>query len=326
MGGIGKTTIAREIFNSHASVSKFKHMSFLQIHRESFSSSSNIQGWLAWSLQLRKQLMRDLLHVDSSGSTDYKNWYQKVNMVGPVMIVVDNVYDLEQLNGLVPFLACLHPGSRMIVTSRDWRILKDVVGRDGIKHFIFDVPLLSLQHTSMLFNWYAFHSMEAEEDLEGFAKDIVEACGGLPLALKVSGSSLFDKRMGEDRETIWIEARDAIRRSRDVMDVLRWSYDILSEADQRMFVDTACLFNNETLDEALAYWRSCKDCVSCDGMGTPYTSFQNLIDRNLVSCNYYKQIKVHDLLVELGEEIGKMAKTHFTKGNTGEVALRRKEF
>ena len=178
----------------------------------------------------------------------------------------------------------------------------------------------------MLFNWHAFQAKEAPEEYRDLAQDVVKACGGLPLALKVIGSSLFDKRSDEDKETIWVEAGDAMRQNKDVMDVLRWSYDSLLKVEKRMFVDITCLFNNKSRDEAMSFWRSCKECVSCGGIATPHTSLQNLIDKNLVFSVYRNGVlKAHDLLVELGEEVGKMTKTHLTKGNIGEVAFTKKQ-
>ena len=137
---------------------------------------------------------------------------------------------------------------------------------------------------------------------------------------------MFDKKSNKDKETIWVEAGDAMRHSKDVMDELRWSYDNLLKVEKHMFVDITCLFNNKSLDEALSFWRGCKECVSCGGVVTPHTSLQNLIDKNLVFYDHLDGVlKVHDLLVELGEDIGKMIKTHFTKGNIGEVAFTKKQ-
>lgn len=127
------------------------------------------------------------MHVDSSELTNYKNWLQKVIDVEPVMIVVDNVYELEQLSVLLYFPIDLHPGNYMIMISRNCGILNNVVVRAEVEYFIFNVSLLYPCYAIMLFNWHALNSMEVEKGPEGFAKDIAEACGGLPLALKVSG-------------------------------------------------------------------------------------------------------------------------------------------
>ncbi|KAG0583310.1 hypothetical protein KC19_3G125800 [Ceratodon purpureus] len=272
MGGVGKTTLAREIYNHFVVEKKFRNMTFLEIHRD--SSTSDVR-------ELQKQLLWDLLRVQTSTSNDYSSWFRKVASVGPVLIVVDNVYKLNQFEALVPFVSDLHPGSRIIVTSRDRSVFYNVASRTKLEHYLYDVSTLDVEESNMLFNWHAFQGNEAPEELKGVAKEVVEGCSGLPLALKVVGSSLFDVRFDEYSEAIWLEAVYALRQNPDVKEVLKWSYDHLSKPEKHMFLDIACLFCDHKVEEALAYWRSCQDCTSCGGVQTPHTSLRSLINKNL---------------------------------------------
>ncbi|KAG0626427.1 hypothetical protein M758_2G125000 [Ceratodon purpureus] len=251
MGGVGKTMLAREIYNHFVAEKKFRNMTFLEIHRD--SSNSDVEVRSTWVRELQKQLLWDLLRVQTSTSNDYSSWFRKIASVGPVLIVVDNVYKLNQFEALVPFVNDLHPGSRIIVTSRDWSVLNNVGGRTKPKHCLYDVSTLGVEESNMLFNWHAFQADEAPEEFKGVAKDVVEGCGGLPLALKVVGSSLFDVRSDEDSEAIWLGAVHALRQNPDVKGVLKWSYDYLSKPEKHMFLDIACLFCNRNVEEALAY-------------------------------------------------------------------------
>ncbi|KAG0627123.1 hypothetical protein M758_2G175500 [Ceratodon purpureus] len=322
MGGVGKTTLAREIYNHFVAKKKFRNMTFLEIHRD--SSTSDVEVRSTWVRELQKQLLWDLLRVQTSTSNDYSSWFRKIASVGPVLIVVDNVYKLNQFEVLVPFVNHLHPGSRIIVTSRDRSVFNNVAGRSKLKHCLYDVSTLGVEESSMLFNWHAFQADEAPEQLKGVAKEVVEGCGGLPLALKVVGSSLFDVRSDEDSEAIWLEAMRALRQNQDVKGVLKWSYDHLSKPEKHMFLDIACLFCNRQVEEALAYWRSCLNCTSCSGVQTPHTSLRSLINKNLVSVDCGTIFKVHDLLIDLGQEIGKKAKKHFVDGNA-EASIMKKQ-
>ncbi|KAG0623115.1 hypothetical protein M758_3G149500 [Ceratodon purpureus] len=321
MGGVGKTTLAREIYNHFVAEKKFWNMTFLEIHRD--SSTSDVEVRSTWVRELRKQLLWDLLRVQTSTSNDYSSWFRKVASVGPVLIVVDNVYNLGQFEALVPLVSDLHPGSRIIVTSRDRSVSNHVAGRSKLEHCLYDVSTLGVEESSMLFNWHAFQADEAPEELKGVAKEVVEGCGGLPLALKVIGSSLFDVRPDEDSEAIWLEAVHALRQNPDVKGVLKWSYDHLSKPEKHMFLDIACLFCNRGVEEALAYWRSCLNCTSCSGVQTPHTSLRSLINKNLVSGR--TTLRVHDLLVDLGQEIGKKAKRHFVNGTIAEASIMKKQ-
>ncbi|KAG0583652.1 hypothetical protein KC19_3G152200 [Ceratodon purpureus] len=328
MGGVGKTTLAREIYNHFVAEKKFRNMTFLEIHRD--SSTSDVEVRSTWVRELQKQLLWDLLRVQTSTSNDYSSWFRKVASVGPVLIVVDNVYKVGQFEALVPFVNDIPPGSRIIVTSRDRSVFNNVAGRSKLEHCLYDVSTLGVEESSMLFNWHAFQADEAPQELQGVAKDVVEGCGGLPLALKVVGSSLFDVRSDEDSEAIWLEAVHALRQNPDVKGVLKWSYDHLSKPEKHMFLDIACLFSNHKVEEALAYWRSCEDCTSCDGVHTPCTSLRSLVNKNLVivHCGVYcgrPTFKVHDLLMDLGQEIGKKAKTHFVNGTNVEASIMKKQ-
>ncbi|KAG0590524.1 hypothetical protein KC19_1G106000 [Ceratodon purpureus] len=327
MGGVGKTTLAREIYNHFVAEKKFRNMTFLAIHRD--SSTLDVEVGSTWVRELQKQLLWDLLRVQTSTSNDYSSWFRKVASVGPVLIVVDNVYKLNQFEVLVPFLSDLHPGSRIIVTSRDRSVYNNVAGRSKLEHCLYDVSTLDVEESNLLFNWHAFQADEAPEEFEGVAKEVVEGCGGLPLALKVIGSSLFDARWDDDSEAIWLEAVHALRQNPDVKGVLKWSYDHLSKPEKHMFLDIACLFCNRGVEEALVYWRSCEDCTSCGGVRYPQTALRNLKNKNLVSvvrvnC-FLTTFKVHDLLIDLGQELGKKAKKHFVNGSVAEASIMMKQ-
>ncbi|KAG0582798.1 hypothetical protein KC19_3G086800 [Ceratodon purpureus] len=307
MGGVGKTTLAREIYNHLVVEKRFRHMTFLEIHRN--PSSSDVQIKRVQSTSLQEQLLWDLLHVNAT-TPNYRSSFQQVSSLGPVLIVIDNIHKLDEFEALVPFVGELHPGSRIIITSRDRSVFRKVGGRTNVEHFLFDVSTLDWHNSNILFNRYAFHSNEAPIKYKGIAKDVIKACGGLPLALKVMGSTLFEKISIEDEETIWLEFVDVLRGNMDVMDLLKWSYDNLSSVEKRMFVDITCLFCNESKAKALTYWRSCIYCGSCDGIKAPEMSLRNLVDKNIVHQDHHGILGVHDLLRDLGQDIGKELKSH----------------
>ncbi|KAG0583693.1 hypothetical protein KC19_3G155600 [Ceratodon purpureus] len=314
MGGVGKTTLAREIYNHYVTTNKFRCMSYLEIHQD--PSTSTLQDKPTWLKNLRKQLLWDLLRVQDTTpnhTSKYTIWFQKISIEGPVFIVIDDVHKLGQFEGLLPSTSILHPSSRIIVTSRDCSVLNNVIRHRNVLHHIYDVCSLDWDESNMLFNQHAFNNKKAPKAYKEIAKDVVKACGGLPLALKVIGSSLFDKRLDGDKETIWVEAKDVLRKSTNVMGVLKWSYDSLSESDKLMFLDITCIFYDKTMEEALACWEGCKNIISSSGACTLQTSLRNLIDKKLIVIRngYCKKIGVHDLLIDLGQEIAVKTKRHF---------------
>jgi hypothetical protein len=320
MGGVGKTALAREIYNQCATEKKFRHMTFLEIQRD--PSSSNVQIRHSGFGKMRGQLLWDLLRADNT-HLNYSARFEKVSTVGPVLIVVDYVDIESQLEALIPYTSALHPGSRVIVTTRDHSIVKRAAAKLKIKHDVYGVCPLGSDEANALFNWHAFQAKEAVQGFQELAMEVVASCGGLPLALKVIGSSLFDQTSDVDRETIWPEAVDALRKNGDVMGVLRWSYDNLGESEKLMFQDITCTFYGYTVKEALEYWGSRNGSSSCGGGSTPHTSLRTLMNKNLVEQGGVQMgyFRVHDLLRDLGKEVGMESRRHFVDERIEEVAF-----
>ena len=101
-------------------------------------------------------------------------------------------------------------GSCFIATSCDQHLLKLIARKPNF--YLHEVTPLECKDSKELFNWQAFGDEEAPYYFKMLAKDVNKGCGGLLLALKVVGSSLFGKMSNEDLECIWPKAIDAVRR------------------------------------------------------------------------------------------------------------------
>jgi hypothetical protein len=70
---------------------------------------------------------------------------------------------------------------------------------------------------------------------------VADACCGLPLALEVTGSFLFDKREERDLESTWLQTIKALSKDKNILNKLKISYNSLStKASKLMFLDIAC--------------------------------------------------------------------------------------
>jgi hypothetical protein len=216
MGGIGKTSLAKEIYNHYVGHKKFEAMSFLEVDS---NSSSSMQVGASLLDRLRKQVLWDLLEVPHGNQHNYEYWYYKLASGGPILLVLDNIHERSLFDELILDPTLLPHGSCIMVTSRDRQLLKNIGRKFDL--YLHEITPLRFDDGQELFNLHAFGSKEAPKELESLVNNIVITCGGLPLALKVVGSSLFDKRSEEDLEYIWPEAVDALKRDPSIMGVWR---------------------------------------------------------------------------------------------------------
>ena len=185
MGGMGKTTLAQEIFKRISN--NFEASSFIDNVRE----ETRNQGLVS----LQKQLLSKIL---MESEIKIWNFLEGINVIGnklrniKVLIVLDDVDGEEQLEALAGNHDWFGPGSRIIATSRDSHVLR----RRGMD-FIYTVNGLNDDDALELFSWSAFKKLHPEENYVDLSKDFVNYANGLPLALKVLGSLLYDKEIDE---------------------------------------------------------------------------------------------------------------------------------
>jgi hypothetical protein len=319
MGGIGKTTLALEIYNHLVSRRQFERYCFLKDVRSS------------QQLELQRQLMRDLGHhseVQRISPQDYKRafdgWISQ-----RVLVVVDDIDHSSQFADLIPDIEKLGPGSQIVITSRQKDVLKHAMGAATCQN-VYDVPLLSQSGSRCLFNRHAFLSETPSVGFADLAVFVADACDGHPLSLETIGASLFDKRKPGDRK-IWMEAVKALQGNEDVFGKLRSTYDRLpSDGDKAMFRDIACMLIGMEMEVALTIWKSCESCSGelCSTFETPDTALLRLMDRSLVRVDDIGRLRMHDVLRDMGRDIVKKEaqrpeeQTHLWDSTTAQKVLR----
>jgi hypothetical protein len=122
--------------------------------------------------------------------------------------------------------------------------------------------------------------------------DILWYANGLPLAIKVLGSFLLDREICE-----WKSALGRLRESpnKDIMDVLRLSFDGLEEMEKEIFLHIACFFNHLKVEYV-------KNVLNCCGLHADI-GLRVLIDKSLISIWGVEELEMHSLLSELGRKI-----------------------
>lgn len=231
IGGVGKTTLVKYIFN---------------LRRSDFSRScylSNIREKMDL-LCLQRQLLRDLLGIDEYiiNTTEGKRVLRDHLRGLRILIVLDGVDRIEQIDSLVDMDA-LEAGSLILLTSRD----KDLLTKYSSK--IYDVKTLNRRHAKGLFCRHAFLQFKPLEGYEALVEKILEICGGLPLSLEVFGGLLA----GNLEKSYWMLQlkKFSKRLPDDILDTLKVSYQNLNKKEKEMFLDIGCFLAGEEIELAV---------------------------------------------------------------------------
>ncbi|XP_039165627.1 TMV resistance protein N-like [Eucalyptus grandis] len=285
--GVGKTTLAKVVYNKMRSL--FQECSFLEDMKA--EEVKSLQERLIATLQKRR---REPLDSCSAGIKNMENSFSDMK----VLIVLDDVRDDQQIKRLVGKLTWFGPGSRIIVTTDNEKVLN---GYDEAVE-IYDVQPMEPHHALQLFRRYAFLG-EAPQDYEydSLSIDIVKAIGGLPMAIIHQASNLSKKR--NDKGT-WRYTSDHLknRLPEDISPCFMDSYESLHSHLQRMFLDIACFFIDK--DERIPpyMWKAC-DHYSPLGM-------DSLRKLHWLEKGENNELRMHNLIRDFGRDIIKRKVNH----------------
>ncbi|KAI4388866.1 hypothetical protein MLD38_001157 [Melastoma candidum] len=280
MGGVGKTTIARVVYDTIRF--EFDGCSFLANVSE-ISKKRGIE-------YLQEQLLRDILKDKKTRVNDV---YQGVSMIKKslssrkVLVVLDDVAESDQLAALAGNFHWFGPGSRVIITTRDQHLLF----QHGVGEF-FHPEKLDHDESLHLFSLRAFKRDRPPEMYLELSNEVVSYTGGLPLALTVLGSFLFGRSVDE-----WKSMLNRLKTTpvEKITNTLKISFDGLQEKEKKMFLDIACFFKGENKNRVMKIW---------DGCGfDPDIGVRVLLDKFLISIRDDQELWMHDLLQQMGWEI-----------------------
>ncbi|CAL2278849.1 unnamed protein product [Prunus armeniaca] len=281
LGGIGKTTIARAVYNTIAH--KFEGSCFLEnVHEE-----SKQHGGL---VKLQNIVLSKIL---GGKELEVTNVHEGVNVIKRrlskkrVLLIVDDVSQLDQLKKLVGSSEWFGSGSRIIITTRDKHLLTA-----HQVNLIYNVKELDDREAFDLFSTNAFPREKPSDDYVKLASTVVQYARGLPLALVVLGSLLCDASMEE-----WQDALNGYKKvpNPDIQETLEISYNSLEDLVKEIFLDIACFFKGENKDNVIQILQGC-------GLNPKY-GIKVLKEKALINVNDDNCIWMHDLVEEMGKEI-----------------------
>jgi len=282
MGGLGKTTTAKAIYNQIRR--KYVHRSFIESIRQVCEQES--KGYI----HLQEQLLLDVLKTEMKvNSTAAGTTLIEERLRGKsTLLVLDDVTKFEQVHALCGNRKWISSGSVFMVTSRDIRLLH-LLEVD----YIYKVEEMNENESLELFSWHAFREVTPTQDFIELSRNVVSYCGGLPLALEVLGSYLH-KRTKQDWKSVLSKLR--IIPNDHVQEKLRISFDGLQDEMERdIFLDICCFFIGKERGYVTEILNSC-------GLHADI-GITVLIERSLVRIEENNKLGMHDLVRDMGREI-----------------------
>nr|XP_016508751.1 PREDICTED: disease resistance protein TAO1-like [Nicotiana tabacum] len=279
VGGIGKTTLAKAIYNQM----------FRLFDRSCFLSDVRSEVEEFGLVKLQEKLLQQVLKTEDIkvGSVA-----QGVNLIKArlgskkVLIVLDDVDHKRQLEVLTRERSWFGSGSLIIITTRDERLLCRLGEKER-----YEAKLLSGNEAMLLFCWHAFDSDFPPQDYVNLAHDIIEYSGRLPLALVTLGSHLQGSSVEE-----WgyeLEKLRAIPHC-DIQKILKISFDGLDGETQIVFLDIACAFHEVDEHEVTEILNACGFHAKI--------AIATLVQKHLLQ-RTPDHLVMHDLVRDMGREI-----------------------
>jgi len=282
MGGSGKTTVAKAIYNRIYRT--FIGKSFIENIREVYDGVSRS------NIHLQEHLLYDVLKSKlqlesiSLGRTMIENELSRKRL----LIVLDDVNEFDQLDSLFGKEQWFGQGSVIIITTRDVRHLR----RNNVD-YVYKTEEMNETESLELFSWHAFGEEKPIEDFNDVARNVVGYCGGLPLALEVLGSYLSERTKKEWKSVF---SKLKIIPNTKVQEKLRISFDDLrDEVEQEIFLDICCFFIGKERGYVTEILNGC-------GLQGDI-EIRVLIERALISVERNNKLGMHPLLRDMGREI-----------------------
>ncbi|CAL9241907.1 unnamed protein product [Arabidopsis halleri] len=284
MPGIGKTTLAETLYRKWEH--KFERSMF-------FPDVSKMASQPGLQKRLLEELLKDIHY--KTGYTENEHEFCKDDLLEKkVFVVIDDVSSKEQLKSLFGQCDWIKKGSKIVITSSDESLLKELVDDTYV------VPRLNSRDSLLWFTNHAFGLDHAEGNFVKLSRHFLNYAKGNPLVLRAFGVELH----GKD-EAYWEQRIGTLAQSSNKMIqyVLRKRYDELTERQKDAFLDVACFFKSENV----SYVRCLVN--SCESKSTMvWHDIRDLQDKFLVNISGGR-VEMHDIVCTFAKEIASQALT-----------------
>ncbi|KAG5555885.1 hypothetical protein RHGRI_006513 [Rhododendron griersonianum] len=321
MGGVGKTTMVYEVAKRAEEDNLFDEVAIAVVSQE--PEPTNVQAHIANMLGLK--IPRDMENPIARADLLRRRLLQDNKKV---LVILDDIWAEFDLKAMGIPLEGADKNVKVLYTSRTRDLWQDL----GTKKEI-PLEILSKDEAWQLFREKAGDSADAP-NLQPIAKQIVDECGCLPLALVLIGSALSKKSGRNAIKEIWEGMLDRLTcatstpADKDLYSRLELSYECLEDEEAKRLFLLCCLFqeDEDIIIEDLA--RYGLGLSLFDGINEMekvrrrvFLIVDDLKSRYLLLDGKYEEeecVKVHDVVRDMGISIA--SKNKFALVIHGEVS------
>lgn len=218
MGGIGKTTLAIEVYNDAHVRSHF-----------------DVCAWATLSQQHNvKEILLNLLRSTKGGAFDMLDEAELADMLRKslygkrYLIVMDDIWSIKAWDDVRRFFPSQNKGSRILLTTRN----NEVACYANTENLSLQMSFMDQDESWNLFKSVAFanEALPLPSEFENIGKKIAEKSHGLPLTIVVVAGLLKSKKTIEDWETVAKDVKSFVNNDPDEQcsHVLGLSYNHLT--------------------------------------------------------------------------------------------------
>ncbi|XP_039144904.1 probable disease resistance RPP8-like protein 2 isoform X2 [Dioscorea cayenensis subsp. rotundata] len=298
MGGLGKTTLAKSVYND------------LEVKR-----SFNIFAWVIISQQYTIfEILKGILSEQSKTSPEdtiqtlSEKVYEKLRK-GKYLVVLDDVWKEDAWTELLKVFPDVNNGSRVIITTRFVNVAK-IANPTTKPH---ELRCLDEKESLELFLRKVFPNQKVETCcptyLVDYAHQLVQRCGGLPLALVVLGGLVSTKPQTQDawRKVVESMKGQFVEGGERCLEIIALSYNDLPYYLKSCFLYFGCFKEDRTIfaKKLIRFWLAEGFLPAKNGKATEEIGLdclEELAQRSLIQVTNRKYddsvryCRIHDLL------------------------------
>ncbi|KAL3507748.1 hypothetical protein ACH5RR_033130 [Cinchona calisaya] len=251
MGGLGKTTLARKIYN-HVDVQRaFKAFAWVSVTQQ-YNTRTVFRDVL-------KQLLPDQQKSSVERMEDRELVVElyKFQKDTKCLVVLDDLWEIEDWKCLSSAFPIAEANSKILITTRNQKLAE--------VEFPYALKFLNEDEGWELLQKRAFSKRDAKDSendpkLEAIGREIVRKCGKLPLAISVLGGVLSQKNSLHEWETVNKDVDAYLRMGEGskegygaVLQVLALSYDELPYHLKPCFLHLGHFREDEDINAEMLY-------------------------------------------------------------------------